>query len=74
MTIGDIVYKDISSEEWREYIFSNNDILRIDFPVGLNVGKNGHRVFNEEGISYYIPNHYTAIRFKSKANKPPFAF
>lgn len=62
---------DISSEEHREYIFDNITI-RIEDPSQLNVSKNGHRIFTTDGISYYIPLGWRAIKWKAKIGQPNF--
>lgn len=73
--IGNLSFKDISSEQYREYYEGDELLLRIEFPVGLHVSENGHRVFNEAGESFYISCHnFSHIKFKVKKGQPYFAF
>lgn len=73
--IGNLTFKDISSEQYREYYEGEDLLLRIEFPVGLHVSENGHRVFNEAGESFYIfCENFSHIKFKVKKGQPYFVF
>lgn len=70
-------FTDISSEEYREYLFSagdgSNTSIRIPRPTKLNVSASGgHRVFSEEGRSYYIPPKWIALYWEVKEGAPNF--
>lgn len=43
-------FKDISSEQWREYTFPEGQAVRIDQPLKLYVSDNGHRILDAEGV------------------------
>ena len=47
-------FTDISSEIYREYRLDGKVVLRIECPLQLHVSKNGHRVFDSTGKSYYV--------------------
>lgn len=49
-------FDDISSEQWREYIFPKGVMVRIEQPQWLNVSSTGgHRIIDIKGRSHYIP-------------------
>lgn len=63
----DLEFTDISSEEWREYQFLGGEIVRINAPLKLNVSKSGgHRIFDANGISHYIPPGWIHLKWKVK--------
>jgi hypothetical protein len=65
-------WKDISSEEYRIYVYTGFDVIRVEKPVALAISKsNTHRVVNAEGESFIIPPEWLCIRFKAD---PPFSF
>lgn len=67
------VFTDISSEEYRVYEFSSGKAVRIDNPLRLNVSPSGgHRLFDAEGISHYIPKGWVWLRWKAKDGQPHF--
>jgi hypothetical protein len=70
-------FTDISSEEYREYHFSagngTNTYIRIEQPLQLNVSKSGgHRVFDAQGVSHYVPAGWIHLEWKSKEGEPHF--
>jgi hypothetical protein len=65
-------FVDISSEGWREYIFSDGASVRIDEPLKLHVGDTGHRVFDKSGVSHYIPESWVHLRWRAKDGEPNF--
>ena len=68
-------FKDISGEVYREYMYNNGGVLRIDKPWKLAVSRsNNHRVVTTDGFSYIIAPTWIAIRFKKKKGEPSFAF
>ena len=66
-------FDDISSELFREYEFSDKTI-RIDNPVALNVNftSGGHRIFDAQGDSHYIPGGWKHLKWRSKDDSPHF--
>lgn len=72
-TIAGVEFKDISDEEYREYVFPTG-IVKIDSPKWLYVKKqteslHSHRVIDASGVSHYIPSGWNALRWKSPAGK-----
>lgn len=68
-----LTFSDISSEKYRSYEFSNGKIIRIDEPLKLNVSPSGgHRVFDSEGVSHYIPKGWVHLQWKAKDGSPHF--
>lgn len=68
---SDKKFTDISSEIFREYEFDSKTI-RIDQPQYLSVSDNGHRLFDGEGQSHYIPLGWLRLTWKAKAGSPHF--
>ena len=66
-------FDDISSETFREYEFPEHTV-RIDHPVALNVNfsSGGHRVWDAEGTSHYIPGGWKHLSWKVDDDKPHF--
>jgi hypothetical protein len=63
---------DISTEEYREYVFSDMTV-RIESPSRLNISASGgHRVFDNNGLSHYIPKGWRHLFWKAKTGKPNF--
>jgi len=66
----DLEFVDISSEEYRVYNFAaeNGYIsdVKITKPLRLNVSENGHRIFDAQGISHYVPKGWIHLFWKAK--------
>lgn len=63
---------DISSEKWREYE-RPKATTRIEKPIALNVSKaGGHRVFDANGVSHYIPSGWFHLSWEVKDDMPHF--
>jgi hypothetical protein len=62
---------DIGSEEYRIYRFPEGEV-RIDAPRLLSVSAGGHRVFDDSGVSHYIPKGWIHLRWKAWEGKPNF--
>lgn len=63
----DLQFTDISSEKYRNYIFENGEALRIENPLALHVSESGgHRVFNADGESVYVPAGFRMIVWETK--------
>lgn len=68
-------FRDVSSEEFREYIFPGGDIVRIERPIRLHVSaRNAHRVFTADGMSHYITSGWLHLRWKAKPGAAHFSF
>ncbi len=69
-------FVDISSEAFRTYTFpgTNGDVFDISVinPTHLSVSASGHRLFDESGLSHYIPKGWIHLRWKAKEGKPHF--
>lgn len=66
-------FEDISSERYREYRFLGGDVVRIEAPLKLNVSDSGgHRIFDAEGVSHYIPAGWIHLRWVAKDGEPNF--
>jgi hypothetical protein len=66
-------FEDISSEQSREYVFPDC-VVKIDEPVALNVNysSGGHRVFDANGTSHYIPSGWRELKWTVNPDKPHF--
>lgn len=65
-------FTDISSELYREYDFGERGIVRIENPVQLNTSKNGHRIFDAQGTSHYVPIGWIQLHWRVKEGQPNF--
>jgi hypothetical protein len=69
----DLVFADISSEQWREYRFLGGETIRINRPLRLNVSESGgHRIFDAEGVSHYIPAGWIHLQWVVEDGAPNF--
>lgn len=69
----DLEFADISSEQWREYRFLGGETIRINAPLKLNVSDSGgHRIFDKEGVSHYIPAGWIHLKWTVKDGAPNF--
>jgi hypothetical protein len=69
---GSYSFVDISTEEYREYVFDNKIKVRIENPLKLAISATGHRVFSADGISHYIPFGWVHLSWKAKPGCPHF--
>lgn len=64
-------WKDISTEEWREYQFAKGELVRIEKPLGLKITHHpdgdSHRVEAADGHGHYVRSGWLAIRWHVKA-------
>lgn len=65
-------FTDISSEQWRKYTFSDGAIVHIKSPMMLHVSENGHRIFDAEGRSHYVPMGWIHLQWLVKDGQPHF--
>jgi hypothetical protein len=71
----DLMFHDLNTEEYREYIYNNGGVLRVLQPWKLGISKSGnHRVATRDGFSYIIVPNWIAIRIKKKEGAPSFTF
>ena len=69
----ELTFIDISTEVYREYVFPNCEVVRINAPTGVNVSASGgHRVLDAAGISHYIPTGWIHLRWEAKPGAPAF--
>jgi hypothetical protein len=69
----DLVFIDISSEQYRIYEFLPDfDDVVINSPIALNVGANGHRILDAQGVSHYVANGWKHLYWEVKENQPHF--
>ena len=68
----ELSWADISSEQFRVYEFPDKEV-RIDNPLMLSVSKSGgHRIFDAQGVSHYVPTGYRHLYWKVKKGQPHF--
>lgn len=68
-------FVDISSELTRTYVFPNGDStvdVTIYNPTHLSVSTSGHRIFDAQGESHYIPKGWIHLKWKAKEGQPHF--
>ncbi len=57
----------------REYQFLGGETIRINRPLRLNVSESGgHRIFDAEGISHYIPAGWIHLQWVVEDGAPNF--
>lgn len=60
-----VAWKDISSEEYRIYVYPDDWRISINKPSKLHVSASGgHRIVTEDGLSYYIAPGWRVIQWK----------
>ena len=79
LTVDDFVnasklsFTDISTEAVRRYRFKGNEIVEIPGPLWLNVSRTGgHRIFDENGVSHYIPKGWIELSWVAKVGEANF--
>ena len=66
-------FTDVSSESWREYRFIGGDVVRIERPLWLSVSESrGHRIFDAEGRSHYIPWGWIHLSWSAREGEANF--
>lgn len=66
-------FTDISSEHYREYNFGQQGFVRIREPKKLHVSASGgHRIWDGNGVSHYIPTGWIELTWKAKEGEPNF--
>jgi len=70
---GSYNFLDISTEEWRCYIWDvNGEEYWINNPQWLAISETGHRVLDAKGISHYIPFGWHLLKWKAREGAPHF--
>jgi hypothetical protein len=70
---SELDFADISSERWREYRFLGGDVIHIERPLKLNVSESrGHRIYDAEGRSHYIPWGWIHLSWEAREGAPNF--
>lgn len=73
MNYSRLRFIDINNELFREYLYPNGAKITIHFPLKLSIaGDKTHRVFDADGLSYYIPPNWIGIVWKAKPGAPNF--
>jgi hypothetical protein len=65
-------FKDISSEEYRYYIFKDQEVVSIDDPCWLSISKSGHYILDKDGLCHFIPFGWLELCWKAKGGAPYF--
>ena len=63
-----MIEKDINEESWREYVYEDEKVYRIENPLMLYIreGGSGHRVLDKEGVTHWVPiNVWHCIRWQT---------
>ncbi len=70
---SNLVFTDISSEAYREYIFPSGGTYRVENPQFLHVSSSGeHRIFDGVFSHYIQPVEGWVIRWLAKPGCPHF--
>jgi len=68
------LWSDISTEEYREYLFRNGQIIRVNHPLQLQLGSTiegrvggpSHVITARDGMGHYIPAGWLLLSWKAK--------
>jgi hypothetical protein len=69
---SDYTFFDVTSEQYREYVYLGKGTIRIDNPVAVAVSKSGHRVLDADGVSHFISGDFDMIHWMAKPGCPHF--
>jgi len=68
-------FKDLTSEDFRTYYFSDGESVTLVEPVALHVSASGgHRVMTADGVAHYIPPRWIHLFWVNKPDLPAFQF
>jgi hypothetical protein len=57
--------KSLKSETYREYVYKDGTV-RVEWPVALYIRESGaHCVFDDKGVTHYIPAGWLSLRWKA---------
>ncbi len=66
-------FTDISTEAVRRYHFKNDEVVVIPGPLMLHVSRTGgHRIYDENGVSHYVPKGWLELTWVAKAGEANF--
>jgi len=73
------VWNDISCEKYREYLYADGSVLRIDNPFKIHIAKSSlgghaHRITTCSDKAYYVSPGWIAIRWEAFSGYPLFKF
>jgi hypothetical protein len=66
-------FQSLDSEQSRTYKFPDGEVT-IENPLWINVGPGGHRIFDAQGVSHYVPKGWFHLSWTVKDGKPHFDF
>jgi hypothetical protein len=70
---SEYLFTDISSEQFRAYVFETGVEVKIDSPEFLSVSRSGgHRILDANKVSHYVPNGWVHLYWKAKDGSPNF--
>lgn len=79
LTVDDFInesglsFTDISTEAVRRYHFKGDEVVEIRGPLLLNVSRSGgHRIFDNTGVSHYVPKGWIHLSWVAEDGKPHF--
>ncbi len=79
MTVKDFIntsglsFIDISTEAVRRYHFKGDEVVVIPGPLMLHVSRTGgHRIYDENGVSHYIPKGWIELSWVAKPGEANF--
>ena len=79
LTVDDFVnesglsFTDISTEAVRRYRYKGGDVVEVPGPLLLNVSRSGgHRIFDENGVSRYVPPGWIELSWIAKVGEANF--
>ena len=66
-------FTDISTEAVRRYHYKGGETVTIKGPLMLHVSRaGGHRIFDENGVSHYIPKGWIQLTWVAKPGEANF--
>lgn len=66
-------FKDVSTEKYRTYVWSDGFKVTITEPTHLNVSNSGgHRLLDRSGISHYVPSGWKHLYWEVFDGQPNF--
>lgn len=69
-------WNETTGELWREYIYPDGGVYRIEFPIRVAIKRNpegdSHRVVDGANMSHYVRAGWMAIRWVGKDGKPQY--
>lgn len=68
----DITGIDISSEQFREYVYGDGRIFRVERPSMLFIVGGTHRVVDVYGVTHRPERSYAGIRWQARPGQPVF--